>query len=118
MNGNEISMQGRVARIAAGFGLVALLAGCNSVSGPGGTFASMASPHRVELPDGKGCGGQVARYRAIIANDLTIGQVNTKVAVKINREIDQADHACEAGDSRRSMAIIRASRVRYGYPPV
>ncbi|MBV1701312.1 MAG: hypothetical protein KGQ46_05765 [Hyphomicrobiales bacterium] len=118
MNASEISIQGRVAKIAAGIGLVGLLAGCNSVSGPGGTFASMTSPHRVELPDGKGCDGQVARYRAIIANDLTIGQVNTKVAVKIDHEIDQADHACQAGDSGRSMAIIRASRVRYGYPPV
>ncbi|MBV1707200.1 MAG: hypothetical protein KGQ37_08335 [Hyphomicrobiales bacterium] len=99
-----------------------LLAGCNTTStaaGPSGpaAFASAEfTPHGYALPHGKGCNVRVARYRAVIDNDVHIGQVNKQVSRTIYREIDKAAQACSAGHDARAQAMIRASEIKYGYP--
>lgn len=96
-----------------------LLAGCNTAmpaSGPSG-FASMDfTPHGYSLPHGKGCNVRVARYRAVIDNDVHIGQVNKQVSKTIYGEIDRAAAVCARGNDAKSQAMIRASEIRYGYP--
>ena len=61
-------------------------------------------------------GGEVARYRAVIANDHETGNVNDSVFKQIDGEIAAAAYACAAGNDGQAIAQIRASKTRHGYP--
>ncbi|WP_159731709.1 hypothetical protein [Methylosinus sp. Ce-a6] len=67
-------------------------------------------------PEGSGCAGAIARYRAIMDNDLAMGHVNQGVYATIRSEIDAAAAACSAGRNAEAVALIRASKARHGYP--
>lgn len=97
------------------------LAGCNSSAPPPQASAPQSAriamtPPGFKLPDGAGCSGEVARYRAVIANDHDTGNVNDSVYTQIESEISGAATACSAGDSGRASALIHASKSRHGYP--
>jgi hypothetical protein len=66
-------------------------------------------------PEG-GCAAEIARYRAIQANDFTTGNVNKDVHAQIETEIAEAERACSAGDQLRAQYLLRASKQRHGYP--
>ena len=100
-------------------GCALLLAGCNTSStaaGPSSFASSEFTPHGYALPHGKGCNVRVARYRAVIDNDVHIGQVNKQVSKTIYHEIDNAARVCASGNDAKAQAMIRASEVKYGYP--
>ncbi len=100
-------------------GCALLLAGCNTTStaaGPAGFGSAEFTPHGYALPHGKGCNVRVARYRAVIDNDVHIGQVNAQVSKTIYHEIDKAARVCAAGHDAKAQAMIRASEIKYGYP--
>jgi hypothetical protein len=97
------------------------MAGCNSVApAPGAPPPAPASivvtPPGFKLPEGGGCAGEIARYRAIQDNDLAMGSVNQPVYNQIHEEIAAADKTCGAGDDSRARAMILSSRQRHGYP--
>ncbi len=109
----------RILVLGALAGSALLLAGCNTTSPSTGApgFASLEfTPHGYSLPHGKGCNVRVARYRAVIDNDVHIGQVNKQVSKTIYREIDRAAAVCARGNDAKSQAMIRASEIKYGYP--
>ena len=103
--------------------LAALMAsavcGCNSARAPQ-TVASaepaVAAPSAPDLPEGAGCSGAIARYRAIMENDLSMGHVNRGVYDRIQAEIGEAATACSQGKDARAAALVRASKARHGYP--
>jgi hypothetical protein len=68
------------------------------------------------LPEGSGCSGAIARYRAVIDNDHAMGHVNPNVYDQIQGEIVVAQSACSAGQDARAMALVRSSKARHGYP--
>ena len=100
------------------------LAACNTANAPpvqppatpGGYATQRYTPQGFALPQAEGCQGDVARFRAIMTNDYSTGNVNLKVYRQITDEIDQAAQACAAGDSARASAMIHATRVKFGYP--
>ena len=74
------------------------------------------TPDNFTMPSGEGCAGDVARYRAIMANDLSMGHVAKSVYNQIVKEIAEADSQCAAGHEAQARAMIVASRKRHGYP--
>jgi hypothetical protein len=106
--------------------VAALLAGCNSTSAPTSALqpaslqqtgaAPGVTPASFRMPEGAGCSGDVARWRAIQDNDLRTGHVSQSVYERIKSEIDSAASACASGREGEASAMVRASRARHGYP--
>lgn len=97
------------------------LAACNATRPPAIAEAPAvatrdATPAGFTSPEGSGCAGAIARYRAIMDNDLAMGHVNQGVYATIRSEIDAAAAACSAGRDAAAVALIRASKARHGYP--
>ena len=78
--------------------------------------ASGVSAPGFQLPDGAGCSGAVARWRALQDNDLRTGHVTQSVYDRIKGEIDAAAAVCAAGQDAQAQGMVRASRLRHGYP--
>jgi hypothetical protein len=86
---------------------------------PPGAYANLpagVSPPGFRLPEGAGCTASIARWKAIQDNDLATGHVGQSVYDRIRKDIDQASAACQAGRDAEAQAMVRASRVRNGYP--
>ena len=97
-------------------GLVALpLAACNqTASGPAPASTSV-TPSAFRMPEGSGCQGEIARYRAVMSNDLAMGHVNQSVYNRVDREIGQAESACASGRDAEAQRMIHATKARHGY---
>ena len=78
--------------------------------------ANDVTPDSFKMPAGEGCAGDVARYRAIMDNDLSMGHVAKSVYNQIEKDIGEADSQCAAGHEAQARATIVASRKRHGYP--
>lgn len=74
------------------------------------------TPSNFRLPEGAGCTGDIARFRAIQANDLETGHVTKSVYDQIEAEMKRAEAMCAAGQSGAASALVRATRSRFGYP--
>jgi hypothetical protein len=74
------------------------------------------TPPDFAMPGGSGCTAEIARYRAVQANDLAMGHVAKSVYAQIQREIAAAEQACAAGQDAKAMGMIRASQMKHGYP--
>lgn len=98
------------------------LAACNTtapqVSAPLAPVSSAASvtPQGFRLPAGSGCAADVARFRAVMDNDLATGHVAKSVYERVTAEIDQAATACQNGQDGPARAMIAATKTRFGYP--
>ncbi|MCG7391650.1 hypothetical protein MHY87_01850 [Microvirga sp. ACRRW] len=98
-------------------GLVALpLAACNQTTASNTASASAsATPSGFRMPEGSGCQGEIARYRAVMSNDLAMGHVGQSVYNQVDREMGQAEAACAAGRDAEAQRMIRATKARHGY---
>jgi len=99
-------------------GVMALpLAACNQTApGPAAAPAGPGiGPSSFRMPEGSGCKGEIARYRAVMSNDLAMGHVNQSVYSRADREIAQAEAACAAGRDAEALRMIRASKASHGY---
>lgn len=74
------------------------------------------TPDNFKMPGGEGCAGDIARYRAVMDNDLSMGHVVKSVYNQVEKEIGEADAQCAAGHEAQARATIVASRKRHGYP--
>ncbi len=96
------------------------LAGCNSSGPPAApqpaAYRSPVTPSGFKLPEGAGCAGEIARYRAVMDNDKRTGHVGDKVYDVIGEEINGAEAACSAGNEAQAISLVRASKARHGYP--
>ena len=77
---------------------------------------SPVTPPSFQMPGGWGCAGEIARYRAVQENDLSMGHVARSVYAQIKREIDAAEKVCGAGQDAKATQMIHASEARHGYP--
>jgi hypothetical protein len=80
------------------------------------TSASLVTPAGFRLPEGTGCAGELARFRAVQANDLQTGHVNRTVHERIAGELSAAEAQCSAGNDGGARAALAATKRRYGYP--
>lgn len=108
-------------RILAPLALAAFaLAACNTPtpqgSAPPTPGSAVVTPSNFQLPEGGDCLAEIARYRAIQDNDLSMGHVAKSVYNQIKREITAAETACSAGHDAQAKAMIVASEQRHGYP--
>jgi hypothetical protein len=94
------------------------LVGCNQTSAPGSAAASApgVTPSSFRLPDGTGCAGEVARFQAVIDNDVQIGHVNQSVYNRMSSDLSRASAACSAGRDAEAAGQLRTTKARYGYP--
>jgi hypothetical protein len=74
------------------------------------------TPQDFHLPEGGGCAGEIARYRAIQDNDLSMGHVARRVYDQIKVEVAAAERECSAGHDAKARAMVIASKKRHGYP--
>jgi hypothetical protein len=114
---------GRSLRAAGLLAGLAFLAACNQTapvaSAPPAAEparASLVTPAGFRLPEGTGCRGELARFRAVQANDLETGHVGRSVHDRIGAELTQAEAQCAAGNEGAALAALRATKSRYGYP--
>ena len=83
--------------------------------------AAYALDHRPDggapASDGRrsGCAGEVAQYRAVMANVLATGHVNKSVHARVSGEIDRAAASCAAGRDAEAVRMLDATKARYGY---
>lgn len=100
------------------------LAACNQSAAPAPPAAaagqpqsaSLVTPAGFRLPEGAGCAGEIARFRAVQDNDLATGHVNRRVYDQIKGEIDGAAGACAAGNDAGARGQLAAIKRRHGYP--
>jgi hypothetical protein len=99
------------------------LAGCNASNPPPTASAPspapgslLVAPSNFKMPEGAGCTGEIARYRAVQDDDLAMGQIAQSVYDQIHSEIVAAAQACSAGRDAEARAMIMSSRKRHGYP--
>ncbi len=96
------------------------LAGCNApapqASPPPAPGSAVVTPPGFRLPAGGSCSADVARYRAVLNNDLAMGNVAQSVYNQIKRETDAAEAACSAGHEAEGRSLLAASKKRHGYP--
>ena len=73
------------------------------------------TPKNFHLPTAKGCAGDIARFGAVIDNDLASGHTTDKVNQAIHAELNKIAATCPAQDAAASQAV-RALKSKYGYP--
>jgi hypothetical protein len=102
------------------FAAAIVLSGCNTpapqASAPPAAGSVAVTPPNFQLPEGGDCSAEIARYRAIQDNDLSMGHVAKSVYNQIQREIAAAERTCSAGHDAEAKAMIIASKQRHGYP--
>jgi hypothetical protein len=80
-------------------------------SGPAGV-----TPTGFSLPSGAGCSGEVARFQAVMDNDLSTGHTTKGVWDQVSAQIAAARSTCASGNDGAAIAQIRATKTRFGYP--
>jgi hypothetical protein len=78
--------------------------------------ASLVTPPGFKLPEGTGCSGEIARFRAVQDNDLATGHVNQRVYDQIKGEVDGAAATCAAGNDGAARSQLTVIKRRHGYP--
>jgi hypothetical protein len=68
------------------------------------------------LPEGAGCSGEIARFRAVMDNDLATGHVTRDVHGRVIADLRGPEAACAAGRSGEASGQLTAVKRRYGYP--
>jgi hypothetical protein len=103
--------------------LTALMLGaCQSTSGssppapPPEQAAPGVTPNTFHMPAGTGCTGEVARFQAVIDNDVAIGHTTKSVHDRASAEIAQARALCAGGSEAAAISRVRATKARFGYP--
>lgn len=96
-----------------------LLAACTTAGPPPapapGQAAPGVTPSSFALPTGGGCAGEVARFQAVIDNDLATGHTTQSVHGRVSAELAQARSACAAGNEGGAIAQVNATKARFGY---
>ncbi|MBY0363626.1 MAG: hypothetical protein K2X45_17100 [Phreatobacter sp.] len=103
----------------AAFGLAA----CQSTTAqaPAPQPVATATPSYVtrpdfRLPEGAGCAGEIARFRAVMDNDLATGHVTREVHGRVIADLRGPEGACSAGRDGEARGALTAVKRRYGYP--
>src|SRR6218665_1581919 len=74
------------------------------------------TPSTFHLPTGSGCNGEVARFQAVMDNDLASGHTTKAVHGRVSAEIANARSTCAAGNEAGAVGQIKATKAKFGYP--
>jgi hypothetical protein len=78
--------------------------------------ASGVSSPSFKLPEGTGCRGAVAKFKAIVENDLETGHTTKTVHDSMMSDLGGAERACAAGQEGAAISMVRGIRAKNGYP--
>ena len=73
------------------------------------------TPSTFAMPSGEGCSGEIARFQAVLKNDVDTGNVNQSVYRRAEPELNRASAACAAGRDGEARSILGATKSRFGY---
>ncbi|MCU0884973.1 MAG: hypothetical protein MUC44_08495 [Beijerinckiaceae bacterium] len=76
---------------------------------------SGVTPNTFTLPSGGGCAGEVARFQAVMDNDLATGHTTKGVHERVSAEIATARATCAGGNEGAAIAQVNATKSRFGY---
>jgi hypothetical protein len=118
---NPFARSRRFAQPLAASALMIVLAACSQTATPPppvapATSSSFVTPAGFRLPEGSGCGADIARFQAIMDNDLSTGHVNRSVYERMTADMSPARAQCQAGNDGTARASLAAVKRRYGYP--
>ncbi|NJO54731.1 MAG: hypothetical protein HC829_07725 [Bacteroidales bacterium] len=112
----------RTAALLAALVSVLALGACNTLetstapapaAAPVNPNAKVAS---LDIPLGESCGAELSAYKAVMDNDLRTGHVNKTVYDKVIAELAGRVASCQAARSYEAIALMNATKRRYGYP--
>jgi hypothetical protein len=105
------------ALLTAALGLA--IAGCTSSGPPPAPSPASAptgvTPNTFVLPAGGGCAGEVARFQAVMDNDLATGHTTQGVHGRVSAEIATARATCAGGNEAGAVAQLNGTKARFGY---
>jgi hypothetical protein len=81
---------------------------------PPGTIPGV-TPSTFRLPEGSGCASDVARFQAVLQNDVDTGNVARSVYDRAEPDLNRASAACSAGRDGEARSILAATKSRFGY---
>lgn len=73
------------------------------------------TPNTFVLPSGGGCAGEVARFQAVMDNDLATGHTTQGVHTRVSAEIATARATCAAGNEGGAISQLNGTKARFGY---
>jgi hypothetical protein len=108
---------GLAVALAGAFLVAACVPARESVAPAAGTASAPTgvTPGSFALPAGSGCAGEIARFQAVIDNDLATGHTTRGVHERVSAEIAGARATCAAGNERGALAAVQATKSRFGY---
>lgn len=97
----------------------ALLSACTQTASvpaapPPGVIPGV-TPNTFSMPSGAGCSGEIARFRAVLRNDVDTGNVSQSVYDRAEPDLQRASGACAAGRDGEANAIVTSTKSRFGY---
>ena len=101
---------------------LAFLAACNTPAPQAPSQASYqalpagVTPNNFSLPNEPGCKGDVARFQALIDNDLASGHTTQSERDSVTADLSKAQAACAAGQGAQASSMVTSIRKKYGYP--
>ncbi len=81
---------------------------------PPGTVPGV-TPNTFRMPEGAGCAGDIAQFRAVLKNDVDTGNVGQSVYNRANADLGRADSACAAGRDGEARSVVASTKSRFGY---
>lgn len=99
--------------------VAALLGACTQTASapaapPPGVIPGV-TPNTFAMPAGAGCSGEIARFRAVLKNDVDTGNVNQSVYNRAEPDLQRASAACSAGREGEANSIVASTKSRFGY---
>ncbi|MGN6095568.1 MAG: hypothetical protein ACTHP8_04955 [Bosea sp. (in: a-proteobacteria)] len=74
------------------------------------------TPSTFHMPTGAGCSGEIARFQAVLDNDVAIGHTTKGVHDRATADLDRARATCSAGNEAAALGQLHAVKARFGYP--
>ena len=104
---------GTAATIAALLSLT--LAACNQTAATPPAPPPGTAPSAVRMPEGAGCAGEIAQFRAVLKNDVDTGNVGQSVYTRATADLGRAESACAAGRDGEARSLVASTKSRFGY---
>ncbi|CUA84087.1 hypothetical protein IMF23_08605 [Chelatococcus daeguensis] len=91
------------------------LAACNTTGGSPTQQQAAATPAVPQLPGDSACAREINTFREITRRDVDTGYLSPTVYAKMTPEVDKAASTCTSGADRDAVAMLAATKSRYGY---
>jgi hypothetical protein len=73
------------------------------------------TPNTFSMPSGSGCAGEVARFQAVMDNDLDTGHTTKGVHGRVSGEIAIARATCAGGNEGGAIGQLNGTKSKFGY---